>query len=36
MILAEYPGLEAADVRACLAFASELVRIQFVDLPQAP
>ena len=25
-ILSEYPGLEAADVRACIAYAAEVVR----------
>jgi len=34
-ILAEYPTLEVADVRACLAYAAELARTRFVDLPQA-
>jgi uncharacterized protein (DUF433 family) len=31
-ILAEYPVLEEADIRACFAFASELSRGGFVDL----
>jgi uncharacterized protein (DUF433 family) len=34
-IWTEYPSLEPADIRACLASASELVRVRFVDLPQA-
>jgi hypothetical protein len=34
-ILIEYPNLEPADVRACFAYASELARVRFVDLPQA-
>jgi uncharacterized protein (DUF433 family) len=34
-ILVEYPSLEPADIRACLAYASELTRVRFVDLPQA-
>ncbi len=34
-ILVEYPSLERADIRACLAYASELTRVRFVDLPQA-
>jgi uncharacterized protein (DUF433 family) len=34
-ILVEYPGLEPADIRACLAYASELTRVRFVDLPHA-
>jgi uncharacterized protein (DUF433 family) len=32
-ILADYPNLESADIRACLAYASELTRVRFVDLP---
>jgi len=32
-ILAEYPGLEEEDIRACLAYASEIARERFVDLP---
>jgi uncharacterized protein (DUF433 family) len=34
-ILAEYPTLEADDIRACLAYAAELARANFVDLPRA-
>jgi uncharacterized protein (DUF433 family) len=34
-IVAEYPSLEPNDIRACLAYASELTRVRFVDLPQA-
>jgi len=34
-ILAEYPSLQPADIRACLAYASELTRVRFVDLPRA-
>lgn len=34
-ILTEYPTLEPADIRACLAYAAELARTRFVDLPQA-
>jgi uncharacterized protein (DUF433 family) len=34
-ILAEYPDLEPADIRACLAYAAEIARTRFVDLPQA-
>jgi uncharacterized protein (DUF433 family) len=32
-ILAEYPGLEEEDIRACLAYASEMARERYVDLP---
>ena len=34
-LLEDYPFLEADDIRACLAYASELTRVRFVDLPQA-
>lgn len=34
-ILAEYPTLELPDIRACLAYASELTRVSFVDLSRA-
>ncbi len=32
-VLAEYPGLEEADVRACIAYGSEMSRERFVDIP---
>jgi uncharacterized protein (DUF433 family) len=32
-ILADYPGLEEADVRACIAYGSEMSRERFVDVP---
>lgn len=32
-VLAEYPGLEEADVRACLAYGARLAGGRFVDLP---
>ena len=32
-VLAEYPGLEEADVRACLAYGARLAGDRFVDLP---
>jgi uncharacterized protein (DUF433 family) len=36
-ILADYPGLEEDDIRACLAYGSELARERFVDIPlEAP
>ncbi len=34
-ILDNYPSLEPDDIRACLAYAAELARARFVDLPQA-
>ena len=34
-ILSEYPSLESTDLRACLAYAAELARTRFIDLPQA-
>jgi uncharacterized protein (DUF433 family) len=33
-ILAEYPALEPTDIRACLAYASELTRVRLDDLPR--
>jgi uncharacterized protein (DUF433 family) len=32
-VLGQYPGLEEADVLACLAYGAELVRARFVDVP---
>ena len=32
-ILADYPGLEEADVRACIAYGAQLADGRFVDLP---
>lgn len=32
-ILSDYPGLEADDIRACLAYGSEMARERFVDIP---
>lgn len=32
-ILEEYPSLEAADVRAAIAYGAEMSRQRFVDLP---
>lgn len=34
-ILREYPDLELADIKACIAYAAELLRTNFVDLPRA-
>jgi uncharacterized protein (DUF433 family) len=34
-ILADHPELERDDIRACLAYANELMRVRFVDLPRA-
>jgi uncharacterized protein (DUF433 family) len=34
-ILENYPGLEPDDIKACFAYAAELARARFVDLPQA-
>lgn len=31
-ILADYPGLEEADVRACIAYGAKLADSRFVDL----
>lgn len=32
-ILEDYPGLEAADVQACIAYAAEMTRERFVEIP---
>jgi len=32
-ILEEYPGLEEADVLACIAYGAELARERFIDIP---
>ncbi len=32
-ILANYPGLTAEDIRACIAYGAEMSRDSFVDLP---
>ena len=34
-ILADYPGLEEADVLACIAYGAEMARERYVDLPIA-
>jgi uncharacterized protein (DUF433 family) len=34
-ILADYPDLESADIRACFAYAAELANTRFVDLSEA-
>ena len=34
-ILADYPGLEEADLRACIAYGAEMARERYVDLPMA-
>ena len=32
-ILQDYPGIERDDIRACLAYASEMARERFVSVP---
>ena len=32
-ILEEYPGLEEADIRACIAYGAEMARERFVEIP---
>jgi uncharacterized protein (DUF433 family) len=32
-LLAEYPQLEQADIFACIAFAAELARGRYIDVP---
>jgi uncharacterized protein (DUF433 family) len=36
-ILKEYPGLESADIQACIAYGAEMSRERYVDVPlEAP
>jgi uncharacterized protein (DUF433 family) len=32
-VLEQYPQLEEADIRACLAYGSEMSRERYVDIP---
>jgi uncharacterized protein (DUF433 family) len=32
-LLADYPGIEEADIRACMAYGAEMSRERFVDIP---
>ena len=32
-ILSDYPGLEEADVRACIAYGAEMARERYVEVP---
>jgi uncharacterized protein (DUF433 family) len=32
-LLAEYPGLQEADIRACIAYGAEMSRERFVEIP---
>ena len=32
-VLEEYPGLEEADVRACIAYGAEMSRERYVEIP---
>ena len=34
-ILGDYPGLERADILACIAYGSEMTRERYVDVPSA-
>lgn len=34
-ILEEYPGLEKADIYACIAYGAEMARERFVEIPLA-
>ena len=34
-VLAEYPGLEEADVLACIAYGAEMARERYLDLDSA-
>jgi uncharacterized protein (DUF433 family) len=35
-VVADYPGIEEADVRACIAYGAEMSRERFVDIPIEP
>jgi uncharacterized protein (DUF433 family) len=32
-IIADYPGLEEADILACIAYGAEMARERYVDIP---
>ena len=32
-VLNDYPGIEDADIRACIAYGAEMARERFVDIP---
>jgi uncharacterized protein (DUF433 family) len=32
-ILEAYPGLEAADIQTCIAYAAEMTRERYVEIP---
>lgn len=32
-ILADYPGLEEADIRACIAYGAEMSRERYIEIP---
>ena len=32
-VLGEYPGLEAEDIRACIAWGAEMPRERFIEIP---
>lgn len=35
-LLEEYPGLEEADIYACIAYGAEMSRERYVDIPVEP
>lgn len=35
-LLREYPGLEDADILACIAYGAEMARERYIDLPLGP
>jgi len=35
-ILEQYPGLEAADIQACIAYGAEMSRERVVEIPLEP
>ena len=35
-VLANYPGIEEEDIRACIAYGAEMARERYVELPAGP
>lgn len=35
-ILKQYPGLEKADILACIAYGAEMARERYIDIPHEP
>ncbi len=35
-LIEEYPGLEAVDIQACIAYGAEMARDRYIELPKEP